>query len=67
MAELSQKKYRFGYCVRRYNYWIFGITICSISLKYTIHKIEDSECVTHYLLLAYKPCIVRNIMILVLC
>jgi len=36
MAELSQKKYRFGYCVRRYNYWIFGITICSISLKYTI-------------------------------
>jgi len=47
MAELSQKKYRFGYCVRRYNYWIVGITICGISLKYTIHKIEDSECVTH--------------------
>jgi len=46
MAELSQKKYRFGYYVRHYNYWIFGITIRSISLKYTIHKIEDSECVT---------------------
>jgi len=47
MAELSQKKYRFGYYVRHYNYWIFGITICNISLEYTIHKIEDSECVTH--------------------
>ena len=47
MAELSQKKYRFGYYVRHYNYWIFGITICSISLKHTIHKIEVSECVTH--------------------
>jgi len=32
MAELSQKKYRFGHCVRCYNYWIFVITICNISL-----------------------------------